>query len=116
MTTQANIAHKVGIADSDALAGSLAGRVTDYLHTVARMKLDGSGRNGSAHLRSFSIHQDGNTVGDGTRVIDELVQPLKIQVRSVETDDVHPRLEELAYEIHLATLVGDGGYNLSLFQ
>ena len=111
-----DVAHKVGIADGDALAGGLTRGVADNLHTVARMEVDGLRRHGGTHLGALGVHQDGDAVGDGARVVDELVQPLEVQMRGIEADDVHPGLKELAYKIHLATLVGDGGYNLGLFQ
>ena len=116
MYAHIDIAHKIGIADRDALAGSLTFRITDNLHPIAHVEINRNLEGCGTHLGSFGVHQNGNAIGDGTRIIDKLVQPLKVQMRGIEADDVHPGFKELTYEIHLATLVGDGSYNLGLLQ
>jgi hypothetical protein len=111
-----HVVHELGIGDVNEVVCGLVLCGARHLHTFAGLEVYGLCADGGAHFRPLGVHQDGDAIGDGTGVVDNLVESLAGHVCGVHAHYVHTRFEQVADKFYFAALVGDRRYNLGLLQ
>ena len=115
MYANSHIVHKTGIRNRNAFAGSLQIRVAYHFYLIPYFIRNGFSTDGSAHLRSLSIHQDSYAIRYRTHIIYQHLRTFAPKMCRVHTHHIHTGFKQAFYKINVAAFIRNGCNDLSLF-
>ena len=114
MSAYADVAHKVGVAHGDAVVRGILLRTAAHLHLFAALKGNRFGTLGGAHFGAFGVDEHGYVARHLAHVVNDALHAGSVLMSCIEAHHIHSGVVKALNQAHVATLVGDGGYNFCL--
>ena len=115
MYADSHIVHKVRIRDRNTFARSVQIGITYYFYLIPYFIRNRFSTDGSAHLRSLSIHQDSYAIRYRTHIIYQHLRAFAAEMCRVHTHHIHTGFKQAFYKINVAAFIRNGCNDLSLF-